>query len=174
MTRPTDGPNAGTGATNDDRDPRRGGRPRQREGRLTGRRRLLAAVAAGATPLVAGCLGDDDADPASPTDTAGSATVAMQGSNVFDPVRVSVPVGGTVTWENETVGTYADHTVTSTQFHDVAADWEMDETLGSRGSTSRTFDAAGVYEYYCTIHGEGMCGAVLVGDATLDAALPCE
>jgi hypothetical protein len=42
-------------------------------------------------------------------------------------------------------------------------------------TTSYTFESAGVYEYYCSIHGQGrMCGVVLVGGATKPGPLPCE
>lgn len=91
----------------------------------------------------------------------------------FDPVRLSVAPGTTVEWVNkDSFG----HDVTSATFHDVATDWDMSAPLsGSGGTASHTFSDAGVYEYYCTIHGtDTMCGAVLVGDVSLDQDLPCE
>ncbi|WP_435062775.1 cupredoxin domain-containing protein [Halobaculum sp. EA56] len=117
-------------------------------------------------------------EPATTTATAGSgdgsASVGVY-SNYYQPVRLSVPVGTTVTWTNQASGAYATHTVTSARFHETAASWSLDARLGSGDSTDHTFDSPGVYEYYCTIHGEStMCGAVLVGDATLESNLPCE
>lgn len=90
----------------------------------------------------------------------------------FDPERVSVEPGTTVRWVNQ--DSYG-HDVTAAKFHDSAADWSFSETLGGGESTTYTFEDAGIYEYYCTIHGESnMCGVVLVGDVTLDQDLPCE
>ncbi|MFB6169059.1 MAG: plastocyanin/azurin family copper-binding protein, partial [Haloferacaceae archaeon] len=68
------------------------------------------------------------------------------------------------------------HDVKSATFHDTAAAWDYESSdLGQGDTATHTFDEAGVYEYYCTIHGRNtMCGAVLVGDVSLDATLPCE
>lgn len=112
-----------------------------------------------------------------PTATpAGEETVVKAtGSDTFEPVRVSVPPGSTVTWKNTTSGTYDSHTVTAEQFHDVAEDWSMAARFQGGEKVSHTFDSAGIYEYYCSIHGETvMCGVVLVGDVSLDKDLPCE
>lgn len=94
----------------------------------------------------------------------------------FTPTRLDVAVGTEVTWDNRDSGTYAsDHTVTSAQFHDVAADWDKDTRIEPNESTSYTFDSEGIYEYYCTVHGQNaMCGVVLAGDVSLDEDLPCE
>ena len=85
----------------------------------------------------------------------------------------SAPVGTTVTWTNEDG---VDHDVVSRQFNDGAADWDYDSgNVAGDGTTSYTFESAGAYEYYCSIHGQGrMCGVVLVGDATKPGPLPCE
>lgn len=113
-----------------------------------------------------------------PTPTATPAAVAevqATGSNTFDPVRVSVEPGDTVRWTNTTSGTYDSHTIVSAQFTDGAADWSMDVDLDGGEQVARTFDEAGIYEYFCDIHGEfQMCGVVLVGDVSLSADLPCE
>lgn len=110
----------------------------------------------------------------SPTPTS-EALVKATGDNEFNPTRVSIAPGGTVTWENTSSGTYDDHTVTSAQFHDKAEQWSMDQQFSGGETVSHTFDAKGVYEYYCTIHGQDtMCGAVLVGDVSLEKDLPCE
>lgn len=154
------------------------------------RRRLLEAAAVGSIAL-AGCASEDGggggAQPGTGTETqtetspsddqTGTAgdqagtTVEMVDTS-FDPVRVSVAPGTAVEWVNRDG---FQHDVTATQFHDAAASWNFSETVSGSDSTSYTFDEAGVYEYYCSIHGEGaMCGVVLVGDASLDSALPCE
>lgn len=94
-------------------------------------------------------------------------------NSAFDPIRVSVSPGTTVEWTTQ--DSY-EHDVTSAQFHDVAEQWDFSKTLSSSGSTaSRPFESEGIYEYVCTIHGkDAMCGAVLVGDVSLDEDRPCE
>ena len=148
------------------------------------RRRFLGFLTMGGL-VVTGCMGADSQTTESPTDTRSTAagaepdttatasedSIDMTGSR-FEPVRTSVDPGTTVTWRNRDG---VDHTVTSAQFHDAAAEWTVDERAGSDETVTYTFEEAGIYEYYCTIHGqETMCGVVLVGDVTLDATLPCE
>jgi plastocyanin len=91
----------------------------------------------------------------------------------FSPMRLSVEPGTTVEWTN-TDG-YG-HDVQSSQFHDTAESWDYySEEFGQGETAQYTFQNEGIYEYYCTIHGQStMCGAVLVGDVTLDQDLPCE
>lgn len=102
----------------------------------------------------------------------GSTATVTAKNTAFDPMRLSIDAGTTVTWTNE--DSYG-HDVTAAQFHDKAEDWNFAEDLPPGESVSHTFDSADVYEYYCTIHGKGtMCGAVIVGDSSLTAALPCE
>ncbi|MFB6146376.1 MAG: plastocyanin/azurin family copper-binding protein [Halobacteriaceae archaeon] len=106
------------------------------------------------------------------TTPAPEVTVEMAAS-AFDPVRADVAVGTTVVWTNR--DPYG-HTVESARFHETAADWAFEtETLGQGDTAAYTFETAGVYEYFCTIHGrDNMCGAVLVGDVSLSKTLPCE
>ncbi|MFB6303146.1 MAG: plastocyanin/azurin family copper-binding protein [Haloferacaceae archaeon] len=106
------------------------------------------------------------------SDGSGTSTVEMRDTS-FDPVRLSVAPGTTVEWINR--DGYA-HDVTSAQFHDTATSWDYESgDLGQGETATHTFEESGVYEYYCTIHGETrMCGAVLVGDVSLDKDLPCE
>ena len=101
----------------------------------------------------------------------GRATVEMR-EETFEPVKKAVEPGTTVVWRN--TGS-ADHDVTSVQFHDTAEKWSFStQTLRSDDSVVYAFDEEGIYEYFCSLHGEEMCGAILVGDVSLDAALPCE
>lgn len=127
-----------------------------------------------ATGTTAEPTATDTAEPTTTTAemTDDGQTVAMTAST-FSPVRLEVPTGTTVVWENE--DNYG-HTIVDAQFHDVAESWSFQSgTVGGGGSASYTFDSAGVYEYYCDIHGRSqMCGAILVGGATLDEDLPCE
>lgn len=99
------------------------------------------------------------------------ATVEMQ-DEAFNPVRKAVASGTTVVWKN--VGTAA-HVVDSVQFHDVADEWQFrTQTLRPGDSAIYAFDQEGIYEYYCGLQGESMCGVILVGDISLSDSLPCE
>ncbi|MFB6153763.1 MAG: plastocyanin/azurin family copper-binding protein [Halodesulfurarchaeum sp.] len=98
-------------------------------------------------------------------------TVTMSGTD-FDPRTLSISPGTTVRWENTgTIG----HTVTAARLTDGAASWSFaSDTIRGGGLTSHTFEEAGVYTYYCTIHGKGtMCGAIIVGDTSMSGSLPC-
>lgn len=142
------------------------------------RRRFLQLATVSGIAL-AGCTGGDTngdggttTPTATPPSTAEPATMVSMLNTSFDPVRASVDPGATVEWVNE--DGFA-HDVTAAQFHEVAADWQLSSDVPAGERTSHTFESAGVYEYSCTIHGKGgMCGAVLVGDASLDDSLPCE
>lgn len=159
------------------------------------RRTFLTGTAAALTPALAGCGGGGDGNgeangngDETTTDDDGMMTTTDDGgmttteppseltveltASTFDPVQARVAVGGTVEWVNR--DGYG-HDVTSAQYSESAASWDYSESLSGGESVSRTFDSAGVYEYYCTIHGEGtMCGVVVVGDGTYDGSLPCQ
>jgi len=146
------------------------------------RRDLLGSVAGAGALALAGCTGTDDEDGDDGADGGDGAdgddsasvgqSVSLEGL-AFSPTRASVDVGEAVEWTNEES---TGHDVTADSFSDQAADWEFAESLAEGESTTFTFEEAGVYEYQCTIHGAtSMCGAVLVGDASLpEGALPCE
>ena len=70
----------------------------------------------------------------------------------FGPTVVRVPLGGKVTWVNES-GLAHNITGPAIQFTD----------LGAGGTYSRHFNEQGIYVYACTIH-PGMSGAVVVRD----------
>lgn len=109
--------------------------------------------------------------PTSTPEPSEATTVDLDGF-AFAPVRASIDPGETVRWVNRDS---AGHNVTSAQFHDTAESWSLSRSLSGGDSASHTFESPGVYEYYCTIHGESsMCGVVLVGDASLSNDLPCE
>lgn len=99
------------------------------------------------------------------------ATVSAK-NTAFAPKRLEIDPGTTVEWTNE--DSYP-HDVTAAQFHNKAESWDFAKQFPAGETVSRTFDSEGIYEYYCTIHGQGtMCGVVLVGDVSLSADLPCE
>ncbi|WP_284013437.1 cupredoxin domain-containing protein [Halobaculum litoreum] len=68
------------------------------------------------------------------------------------------------------------HNVKSATCHDAATPWEyFSGNYGEGESETDTFRRPGVYEDFCTVHGTAtMCGAVLVGNVTLEEPLPCE
>lgn len=77
--------------------------------------------------------------------------------NDFDPAAKTVAVGETVLWQWK--GS-AGHNVTW-----VTSSGAGNSATQSSGTYSRTFDAPGTYDYYCTIHGtatSGMHGSIVV------------
>jgi LPXTG-motif cell wall-anchored protein len=81
-----------------------------------------------------------------------SASVSI-GDNFYSPASVSVTVGDTVTWRNNG---QAQHSAT-------ANDGSFDTgVFGPGGSRSATFDSAGTFSYYCTVHGQVQSGTVRV------------
>lgn len=86
----------------------------------------------------------------------------------FEPAQVTVAVGDTVTWKvTESIG--ANHSVTSGTPDDPDKGSAFDsgaEGLSDDGDTFEwTFDTAGTFAYYCTVHGASMSGQVVVGEA---------
>ena len=78
----------------------------------------------------------------------------------YIPYEVSVPVGGTVFWNNEDT---AAHTVTSGT-PNAGPDGVFDSSLFMSGDTFEfTFEEPGEYDYFCMVH-PWMVGKVLVGD----------
>jgi plastocyanin len=78
-------------------------------------------------------------------------TVAVS-DDLFTPANVQVNVGTTVTWN--WASDAREHNVTFT-------DGTTSGNKSGGGSYSRTFAAAGTFNYSCTLHG-GMNGSVLV------------
>jgi plastocyanin len=74
--------------------------------------------------------------------------------NLFDPANLTVASATTVTWTwNGTV----DHNVT----------WEgagapAPSPTQTTGTYTRSFSTAGTFDYFCTIHGQGMSGTITV------------
>lgn len=156
------------------------------------RRRFAQGVGAvGLTLGLAGCSSSSatstDTPTDAPTESSSSGggddswkktdTVAMTDELTFDPLRIEVEAGTTVTWEN--VGSIG-HTVTAyddeipdgaTYFasgdfdsQDAAADGYPDEGNITEGGTyEHTFETKGEYKYYCIPHElNGMVGYVKV------------
>ena len=102
-----------------------------------------AIVLALSLSIVAACGGDDE----SPTLPA-SGSIEVK-DNVFEPKSTSVGVGDAVTW------TFAGKSAHNVTFDDFASKLMKD------GTYEHTFDAAGSFDYHCTVH-PGMNGTVVV------------
>jgi plastocyanin len=108
----------------------------------------LAVVVLALVTVTAACGGDDDDGGASAE--PGVVTVS---DNTFSPKSAEVAVGDTVTWKFE--GKSA-HNVT-------AKDGDFESKLMKDGTFEHTFDAAGSFDYVCTVH-PGMHGTIKVTD----------
>ena len=103
--------------------------------------------------LISGCYGPKTAAPSTTTQPTAANTVEIKGF-AFNPWEITVTKGTTVTWANKDS---APHTVTTTN-----APVAFDSGRMSKGEQfSQTFDTAGTYEYYCSIH-PNMRGKVIV------------
>jgi plastocyanin len=107
---------------------------------------LLPVAALAAVLLAAGCGGSGISGPAEKT-----TEVTMAKSYRFDPERIEIQAGQTVTWTNEDNFT-----------HTVQVDEQEDHEVGPGESLSITFDEAGTYRYVCTLHRQDMDGEVIV------------
>lgn len=76
----------------------------------------------------------------------------MTGAHSWDPSDFTVPVGGSITWFNDTT---APHTVS------FATDPDCRFVLGGQ-SISVTFDTPGIFNFVCEIYPEYMKGTVTV------------
>ena len=101
--------------------------------------------------------------PGPPPPPSPAVTVRVQ-NNSYSPSDARVTVGGTVTWEWDGSG----HSVTS-----VSTPGFQSAPVSNAGFTlgPLTFNTAGTYKYYCTVHGQtsggnvsGMSGQVVVGN----------
>lgn len=85
--------------------------------------------------------------------------------NFFDPSGAQIEVGETVQWAWEGL---EQHSVT---FVDPAL---SSSAVQGEGTFTRSFDRAGTFAYYCSIHGSpsaGMRGGVTVGEGTVDTTV---
>jgi plastocyanin len=134
--------------------------------------RTLLIVALGTTFIAAGCGDDDDGNgaqtPPGATATTGAAETPTQAGslpgnlttirvvdNSYTPTGLQVPVGTRVTWTWEGV---VPHTVSGT-FNGETVESGVQE-LG--GEFEFEFTSAGIFEYFCMVHGTEMSGTVTV------------
>jgi plastocyanin len=108
--------------------------------------RLLLTVAALAALFAAGCGGSGVSGPAEKT-----TEVTMAKSYRFDPERIEIQAGQTVTWTNEDNFT-----------HTVQVEGQDDHKVERGEAVSITFDEPGTYHYVCTLHRSDMEGEVIV------------
>ena len=108
--------------------------------------RLLLPIAALAALLAAGCGGSGISGPLVKTNH-----VTMVKSYRFDPDRVEIKAGDTVSWTNEDNFT-----------HTVRVDGQDDHKVERGHTVSITFDKPGTYKYECTLHSMDMKGEVVV------------
>ena len=132
--------------------------------------RLLAA-AVPALLLLGACGGDGGTDGGAGTgagagSAAGSAPEVVVDLVAFMPETIEVRAGSTVTWRQRDAGA---HTVTSGTVQQGGAgvtqqpDGRFDSGQVAPGGTfERTFDQAGTYPYFCTLHPATMRGEVRV------------
>lgn len=101
-----------------------------------------------------GCGGSEGAASSSATEAVPPSAVAVRiADGEFDPRRVEVAVGGSVTWVNDDV---TSHLIVSTTPNVIQS-----PLIGKAGSYTRSFGRAGEYRYYCNIH-NSMKGVVVV------------
>lgn len=129
----------------------------RRSGLAGGLLALGLAFAAGA------CGGSDDDSSAAPSPSSETSEAGSDGTTVtiktfaFQPDPVEVEAGTTVAWNNSD---QILHTITSGKRG--AANGTFDHRLDGVGSTANvTFDAAGTFDYHCSIH-PGMDATVVV------------
>lgn len=108
-------------------------------------RRLALASSLVLVLAAAGCGGSESSEPVATTE------VTMAKSYVFEPERIEIDAGETVTWTNEDNFT-----------HTVQVDGQEDHTVERGESVSIAFDDTGTYHYVCTLHEQDMDGEVLV------------
>ena len=85
----------------------------------------------------------------------------------FDPRTIHADADATVTWTNEDE---TRQTVTA-----ASDNWEKDSEVAGGAETTHTFEESGVYDVYCSVHGDadlsGMSMKVSIGDATIETPL---
>ena len=96
------------------------------------------------------------------TNAPGSSTPGCEetADGYFIPSPVTIPVGGTVTWENNDTAAHTSTAGSATE----GPSGVFDSSLIMAGSSfSHTFDSAGTFDYFCMVH-PWMSGSVIVVD----------
>ena len=104
--------------------------------------------------LPTSCAGSERGSATSTTVGPAPSTVTVSITDgKFDPRRVEVAVGGSVTWVNDDV--------TSHLLVSLTPNVIQSPLIGKAGSYTRHFSTPGEYRYYCNIH-NSMKGEVIV------------
>jgi plastocyanin len=111
-----------------------------------GRDRFLLSFALLAAIVAAGCGGA-----AGTSEPVATTEVTMAKSYRFDPMRIEIEAGQSVTWTNDDNFT-----------HTVEVQGKSDQKVEPGESISITFDTPGTYHYVCTLHRRDMDGEVIV------------
>jgi plastocyanin len=98
--------------------------------------------------VVAACAG-----PGASAGPVATDRVDLPKSYRFTPAAITVTVGTTVTWMND------DNFTHSVQF---PGDPSPGQVMRPGEQATRTFDAAGTFDYVCTFHPQDMTGTVIV------------
>jgi LPXTG-motif cell wall-anchored protein len=92
-----------------------------------------------------------------PKAVAAASALVSVGDNFYSPATVSIAVGDSVTWRNNG---QAPHSAT-------ANNGSFDTGVFNAGqSRSHTFNSAGTFTYFCTVHGSAQSGTVRVAAAS--------
>jgi plastocyanin len=117
-----------------------------------------AALGAAALPILAACAPSDGGAGATRTPAAGGAVVEMTDDLTFEPDKLTIKVGDTVTWRN--TGSIV-HTSTddpskaqdpaNAVLPEGAEPWDSGDVAGGE-EFSHTFETPGEYTYFCIPH----------------------
>jgi plastocyanin len=134
---------------------------------MTSSFRSRSALTAAALALLLSAACGSSSAPASKAGAKPSGTVVNTALLAFDPKSVNVKTGQTVTWVG---GDNITHVLVEGDYKLGADGLRTDQTddkafhldLSKKGQqVSHTYDKAGTFTYYCTIH-HGMNGTVVV------------
>ncbi|HXN76742.1 MAG TPA: plastocyanin/azurin family copper-binding protein [Gemmatimonadaceae bacterium] len=105
--------------------------------------------------------GNTTAPPNNGVNTAPPADGISVSNNMFTPDTKTVAVGTVIKWAwNSCTGdAYNGQTCVS---HSVTFDDGTTSPTQDQGTYSRTFNAAGTYNYHCSVHGTAMSGSITV------------
>jgi plastocyanin len=105
--------------------------------------------------------GNTTAPPNNGVNTAPPADGIAVSNNMFTPNTKTAAVGTAIQWAwNSCTGdAYNGQTCVS---HSVTFDDGTTSPTQDQGTYSRTFNAAGTYNYHCSVHGTAMSGSITV------------
>ena len=122
---------------------------------------LVALAVVGLAACGGGGGGSQVTNPPPPPPPPPPSNGVTVSNNSFSPANKSIAVGSTVNWSwNTCTGdVYSGQTCVA---HSVTFDDGPSSPTQDQGSYSRTFAAAGTYNYHCAVHGAAMAGSITV------------